>query len=348
VLGEALVTGDPADLAAALKAAGALQADDRARWLGGAVRRLRREGRAGSGLAARLRLSAAEEFGGEDARRLHRLVDRESDALKALLSGPGGGRELLLGSISLAETGDAVGRELVRLGVGEASWEADLVDQVEARSSEAVLVEIMSALSEVCRDEPERARVLTAMLAHAMAKGVSTDGLVRLLRAVPVDRFPDAWEQGLSQAPIDTFRNPTVLAELIEATRAGQAPWTGDGPMDGPARVARVAVDRLLEQDSSSAPPEAVLRLLWAAGTPEPLDRIPQHARVPTLTSLLTAPAPLPLYFEIRGRIPLGQPASALPARSLESLRTYAPAVASALEDAASQPGRRVWVEVGS
>lgn len=326
----------------ALELVGDLPAEWRAALVRGAVRELRRGGSEERLRAALLRCRSAAGglVAGEE---LHRLVDRESDALRALLvEGSGtGGLDLILAAIPLAARGDPVGRELVRLGAAETRWTPERAEALARGLGDG---------------DPERA-VLSEVLGTLVRE---RNGAGVVLRAVP-----PAWLAGSA-----------VLAALLEALDAGREPFGSrrSGPAAG---LAGDLARRLLEGAGGAGlgeeRAEAVLRLLWTAGSDRALDALDggPAAEAAVLAELLVRPAPVPLFHRIRRRLDASLDAEASPGRpegtrGLEAgaqavaelgaaleraevgeprLRSYAPAVAARLRPAVDE--RRVFLARG-
>ncbi len=307
-----------------------LPANARMGVLRGAVRALRARGPDGRRRAALLRCRAAASGDAELSSELHRLVDRESDALRALVADPerGGGLELVLGALPLAATGDPVGRELVRLGAAETRW------------------------------TPARAATLGTALAARATDGDLDPILADILTTLLREGDHEGWHRLVSEVPASWLARPAILRELIGGIEAGRHPFGAGAPETG--ELADSLARRLLERAGRTGlGPEratAVLRLLWAAGSDEPLDALDLHAstRVPVLAELLAVPAPLPLFHGIRRRLERALDAAGADRSAepwVDTLRPWAPALARRLagnDSAAPHPAPRFLVGAGS
>ncbi|HZD04641.1 MAG TPA: hypothetical protein VE173_06980 [Longimicrobiales bacterium] len=416
-LGEALAgapegaAGEEA-LEAAVALVSALPSRARVPLLRGAVRALREQGGEGLRRAALLRCRAAGSGDPDLAAELHRLVDRESDALRALLADPSGagGPVLLAGALPLASAGDPVGRELVRLGAGETRWTPERVEELEAALGPApdgsagaygwTLADILATLVREGHDAPSVAAAAGALLprmdgdALGLLGGSLTalatpsadpaafrelavavlvrwagrgggDGdearsalLSRLLAAAPPSRHPEPWRRLVSEAPATWLGRSGTLGRLVEGLEAGRHPFgraNASGASEATGELASTLARRVLEQTRPTGlgpeGAEAVLRLMWAAGSDEALTALEPHrsARLPVLAELLTVPAPLPLFHRLRARLVAALETDP-PGRSLDpwldALNAWAPGVAVRLGDPAVR-SPRIFVGVG-
>ncbi|HSR42588.1 MAG TPA: hypothetical protein VLL48_10460, partial [Longimicrobiales bacterium] len=191
-----------------------LPADARVPVLRGAVRTLGRggpEGRIRGGLL-RCRAAAAHP---ETAGELARLLDRESGALRALLSGAGGpgGIELVLGAAPGAAAGDPMARELVRLGALETRWTAADARELARRLAEVdgrrgVVRDVLEALVH----DPSRHEAL----------GTAARSLVPLLATDAVSGLARELMDGPSRETALGAAGFPVLEALAEAGRADE------------------------------------------------------------------------------------------------------------------------------
>ena len=320
-----------------LRTAWMLGGNRAASLLRGVVRTLRMGGADGPRVGAVVRCRAAARGDGELGRELHRLVDRESDALRALLGAPEGGNELVEAAAPLAARGDKVGRELLRLGAAEADWTASWTEELAVHLAELAdareggpgwsgVADVMALILETLRAEQRDPEVV----------GTTVESLFSVLKPLAL---------------------PAVAGALVEMLQAGREPMRPQGNADPNAAFAEVLVRRLVTVAGGAGLPEesvdGVLRLLWVAGSTRALCELADRpsVMVAVLAQLLVAPAPVPLFHRLRRdlvrTIETGGPAQGLEPW-MDRLGVYAPGVIDLVRKDPGGPGAeaRIFLRV--
>lgn len=200
----------------------------------GAVRALRGRGRTAD--AGRVRAAATEAFGGRGslARGLHRMVDRESDALRALLGAPDGPAALIRAVFRPAAAGDPVALEIGRLAVTARPWDG----AAGAGLAEALPLEL------------DGARRAAAELLLALVREGAEARSVEAVAEPLLDRLPPEVVADVA-APLAALAAGPTPDERVEALRRAvvlRAAEGGGRDLDGP-------VGELIRLGGRTAPP---------------------------------------------------------------------------------------------
>jgi hypothetical protein len=232
----------------------------------GLVRTLRANGPRDLGLAGRVRCRAARTGDRALAAELHRLVDRESDALRTLLGDAPGAAAVVRSALPLSADGDAVGRELVRLAAPDVAWDdggaaavADALDPGQPGTSAAArdlldtlaregiggatlaaaaeaLVPLVdeTGLTEMLSGGPPPPLAVPLLMRAARLGGrehVELAGrVIRDLAAeAPPGQEPAGWMQLASEAPAAWLGREPVLEGIVVALGAGREPFRARG-----------------------------------------------------------------------------------------------------------------------
>ncbi|MGD2068241.1 MAG: hypothetical protein PVI57_06105 [Gemmatimonadota bacterium] len=200
----------------------------------GAVRVLRGRGRRAD--AGRVRAAATEAFGGRGtlARGLHRMVDRESDALRALLGAADGPGALVRAAFRPAAAGDPVALEIGRLSVAARPWDG----------------ESGAALASALPLDVDGAREAGAELLLALVREGADVRSVEAVAAPLLDRLPPEAVADLAEPLLELAAGPAPGGRVEALRRAAvlRAVEGGGRELDGP-------VAELIRLGGRTAPP---------------------------------------------------------------------------------------------